>query len=95
MKYRYREHIRDFFKIQITWKPSDALIQIDRKSIVCKLIAQKLLLYLSIYFDVIFTRLSVFADISFDFYIGFDYLAVLILARSGFQIWILKWIHLI
>ena len=29
--------------METTWKPSDALMQIDRKSIVAKLIAQKLL----------------------------------------------------
>ena len=34
---------KDFFLMETTWKPSDALIQIDRKSIVSKLIAQKLL----------------------------------------------------
>ena len=39
---RYREHVRVFL-METTWKPSDALMQIDRKSIVTKLIAQKLL----------------------------------------------------
>ena len=39
---RYREHARVFL-METIWKPSGALMQIDRKSIVTKLIAQKLL----------------------------------------------------